>query len=487
MDSLDNLLAGIPNEAATGEGTPPEGVGSAAPPAGESQPDGNVGEQKDNKGAAEGGEGEGATGGADDAAKVLDQIRQAAQPQEGDSTVIRGLRELLQTKLDTIEPQQQQQQQQGAPELSERDREKLDMVNGLFDFDQNTMQPSTAQFVNKLVNMDSGVATQLMMDLSRVAVQNPEVEGWNLGHEFMRRIGLDPMKYNDLVALSRGEVQPEQFGLTQMPDWVPDEYQEAYKQMNPVLRVDVDTYLRSTDPGQKAAGLQLLQDKNLIIQNQIATQQRTAQDQATFNGDVARTVDEQLTLTYSGLLDSVSQNAAFKDVRVHSDDNVDQMVKSNIINGIAAMGDDNSVVASRAVEAFKKAGVDVDVDKVTGLLKSIKNETEIAVRAEKAARRQGLQTLPVQATEALDRRSRAVGQAIALANKYAAEALNRYSPPSTRQAPENTGDPNLGGGQGGANDKGGQRKVDGVLTLKELDDSVLETAKRIREGTAQTA
>lgn len=360
------------------------------------------------------------------------------------------------------------------------------MVDGLFDLDQQTFQPSTSRFVQKLVSTDSGIATQLMMDLSRVAVQNPDVEGWNLGHEFMKRIGLDPMKYNDLVALSRGEITGEQYGIQEMPEWIPEQYQEAYKQMNPVLRIDVDTYLRSTDPGQKAAGLQLLQDKNTVINNAVASQQRQQQEQATFMGDVNRTVNEQLELTFGGLLDSVAKNEVFTGIKVHTDDAVDRLVKSNVINGIAAMGDDNSVVAARAVQAFKDAGVEIDAAKVGGLLKTIRAETEIAVKAEKAARRQGLETMPVQATEALARRSKAVGEAIALANRYAAEALNRYSPPASRKDPPPPGEPNLGGGQGGQGDQG-QRRVDGVKTPKELDDSILETAKRIREGAAQTA
>jgi hypothetical protein len=476
---LDTALEGIDIPQATGEGSQPGAPGSAAPeivPPADGDGEGtNAGETpKDDIGEGQEGTEEKTQ------EQILEELRQAAEPQPTDTSTIKQLRELLKTRVDKLVPQDPGQ---GEAALSDSDRERLDMVQGLFDYDIENDRPTTRPFVEKLAAKDHTLVGQLLLDSINVPVPNTEIRGWTYGHELLQQMGLDPMKFPDLVRFSRGEISGEAFGIEQMPEYVPAEYHEAYKQLNPVTRSDVDIYLRGDDPAQKAAAMQTLQDKYNVIQRTQEEAQRQQRETETFNQTIGREVETQVEQTYVNLLETVAQNKAFTEVKVHGDANVDGFVKQTIINQIVALGDDNAILAKRAVESFKQMGVDVDHQKVNGILDSIKKNTEIAVRAERQAKARGQQT-SAQAEEAKARVSSAVGQAVSLANRIAGEALKKYSPPSVvKDTPKDRQEPNFKRGDGGsrARDEG---TGNGALKPQDLDALINNTVATLRE-TAQ--
>lgn len=475
---LDAALEGIETPQATeGEGSQPGAPGSAAPetlPPADDKGEGTTAGETPKDDIGEGQEGtEEKT-----PEQVLEELRQAAEPQPTDNSTIKQLRSLLKTRLDTVTPQDPSQ---GDVALSDTDREHLEMVQGLFEYDLENDRPTTRPFVEKLAAKDHTIVGQLLLDSINVPVPNSQIGGWTYGHELLQQMGLDPMKFPDLVRFSRGEISGEAFGIEQMPEYVPAEYHEAYKQLNPVIRSDVDIYLRGDDPAQKAAALQALQDKNQLIQKHQEELQRQQRENETFNQTISQEVETQVVQTYTHLLDTVAQNKAFTDVKVHSDPNVDGFVKNTIINQIVALGDDNAVLARRAVESFKEMGVQVDHQKVNSILDSIKKNTEVAVRAEKQAKARGLQT-SAQAEEAKARVSSAVGQAVSLANKIAGEALKKYSPPFVVKDPPPKGEPNFKRGDGGSRGTSDTGK-NGAMSPAELDALIANTTNALREST----
>lgn len=477
MSELDAALANIAIPPATGEEATPDSLGSAAPetapPADDAAQGQPVGEeiQKDQIG-----EGEGEVQEKTDE-QVLEELRQAAEPQQGDTSTIKELRSLLKTRLDKLQPTDPGQ---GEATLSDSDREALELVQGIYAYDLENNTPTTVPFIEKLVQKDSSLVEQLLKDVINVPMPGSQINGWTYGHQLLQQIGLDPMKFNDLVKFSRGEISGDAYGIETVPDYVPAEYQEAYKSLNPVLRQDVDIYLNGTDATQKAAALQTLQDKNQILLRTREEAQRQVESERDFNYTVQQEVETQVTNTYDNLLETIGKNPAFQQVKVHSDATVDQFVKGTIINQICALGDPNAVLAKRAADSFQQMGVKVDRAKVTQILKNINDNIEIAVKAEKHAQARK-QNTSAQAEEAKQRVSRYVGEAVSLANRIAGEALKKYSPPSSVTTdPQNDRDPNLKAAvRGNANADG---RPPEVKSMADLDALILNTAKNIREN-----
>jgi len=478
MNGLQEALEGIQPES-SGEAEPPEALGSAAPetqPPTEGEGEGKeVGENVGDGAADKDQAGEQPEEKTQD--QVLEELRTAATPQEGDNATIKGLRSLLKERVDKYD---QEAPGQSPPALSDSDRENLEMVQDLYGYDLEKDQPTTVSFINKLAAKDHNLVGQLLSDALNVPVPNAEIQNWTYGHELLQNMGLDPMKFPDLVKFSRGEIDGASYGIEAVPDYVPQEYQEAYKQLNPVTRTDVDIYLRGEDQAQRVAGLQLLQDKQKLLEGARFNQQRETREQETFNQQVGQDVETQIIQTYSTLLDTVEKNKAFMDVKVHSDPNVDSMVKSTIINQVAALGDENAVLANRALASFKAMGVNVPADQVNTLLKTIRDNTEIAVRAERKAKANN-QTTSAQAEEAKARVSKAVGEAVGLANRIAGEALQKYSPPGVVKADPDKGEPNLRGGERSQGQRQGEERPAGVMTPAELDAMILNTSQAMRE------
>jgi hypothetical protein len=490
-DGLTRALEEIPIYG-TGEEAEPDSLGTSAPVEGaqdevdttdlQTPPEEKVREE-DKEGQQEPEpekeakpEGEG-----DEATKRIEEMKELAKPQEGDSALIKSLREALDFRLETQQPPAT-----AAPELSDRDREAIDLVTDLYGFDEDRGYPTTRAFVEKVATRDGDLAGQLMWDVANTQLRNADrPEGWTYGHEFLSRMGLDPNKVDELAKFSRGEISGEQYGVVSVPQYIPPEYQEAYKQLDEVSRIDVDIYLQSESPNQKAAGLQRLMDRQAIINTNVANQQRYAQENATFEQVVSQEVDTQLVTTYNTMLDTIKQNPAYKEIKVSGDGALDSMIKDTIISNVTALGDDNSVLAKRAAEGFEKAGIKIDLPALRGLLQQIEADTRISVRADRRGKAEN-RDFSVQVQEALKRRSDNVAKALAIGNRVFSESLKKFSAtPFVKGKDPKGAEPNLGGGKGQLSGQGGRQTENGrpgAMSPAELDAMVLNTARGFREG-----
>lgn len=395
----------------------------------------------------------------------------AIKEQPNDTELIKRLRNLAKTKYEDYQTRVQQ------PTIDSRAQEQQELVQELYGFDMERGVPTTQGFAQKLAAKDIGLAQQTFMDLGTIEVADEGIQGYTLGHRYLESIGLDPFKIEELRAFSRGEINGEKFGVVESPDFIPTEYAAAYKQLPEVLRTDIDIYLTGQNPDQRAAALQLLQDKQSVISQAAATQENFRTAEMNFNNEVSTTVAAELDTAYKGLLGAVKQNPAYTGVKVSSNPHVDSTVKDSIISQINALGDPRSILAQQAVETFRTLGVQVDMPKVEKLLGDIESNTQIAVKAEKLGKLQN-RDYSTHVQEALGRRSAAISQTIALANKYFSDTLAVLTKSVTGEITTETGLPNIYGGVP-QNTGDAPRKN---LTFAELDTAALSVARSLREA-----
>jgi hypothetical protein len=190
-----------------------------------------------------------------------------------DTPLVRRLRGVLRTKL---EPQA----------LGEREQEALQVMESLFGFDSDAGAPTAKAFAEYLAKKDLTVANQAYRDLANIPVNE---DGWTIGHQFLKDIGLDPYKLEELRQFSRGEIQSQ--AVVNMPEYVPQEYAEAYKGLNEILRADIDIYLNSSDDRQRSTALELLRDKQQAIDFKVQQEQQAIEAQNTLNSSIRDDVD----------------------------------------------------------------------------------------------------------------------------------------------------------------------------------------------------
>lgn len=388
-----------------------------------------------------------------------------------DTDLVKKLRGLVKTKFDDYKSRIESQQQ---PSLTQEQLDAIEMVNGLYGFDTESGKPTAKTFVDKLVQRDFGLAEQTLYDLVNTPVPNAEYQGYTLAHRLLEQMGLDPFKIEDLRALSRGE-HTSFTPTTDVPDLIPKEYTEAYKEFNEVARSDIEIYLNSDDPNQRAAALQMLQDRQTVINNRAADVQRQQQMEMQFNSEVVQEVDNQLSTTYQGLLDGIKKNPAYTEIKVSANDQIDSMVKNTLIAQLTALADPNSVFASQGLAAFENIGIKIDAKQVTDLMETIEKETAIAVKADKAGKLQNRDySAHVQA--ALGRRNSAVQRVLALANKYFSEALGTMTNKQVTRPTPNSGIPNI---SGITPSQGQEQQKRSFSTLEAL---ALETARTLQNN-----
>jgi hypothetical protein len=375
-----------------------------------------------------------------------------------DTPLVRRLRGVLRNKL---EPQA----------LGEREQEALQVMESLFGFDPDAGAPTAKAFAEYLAKKDLTVANQAYRDLANIPVND---EGWTIGHQFLKDIGLDPYKLEELRQFSRGEIQSQ--AVVNMPEYVPQEYAEAYKGLNEILRADIDIYLNSSDERQRSTALELLRDKQQSINFRAQQEQQAVEAQNTLNTSIRADVDNTLATTYQGLLDAVKTNPAYTNVVVSSNPQADTFIKDSIIAQINAVGDPNRILASQAVAAFKAQGIEIDTAKVSDLMRTIEVNTEIAVKAEKLGKIQN-KDYSVQIQEAKRKAADATTRALGLANKYFSQSLANITntsvsnPSNAPTPPVISSDPASQGSQSNR-----------AKTPKELDEMILGTAAAIQKA-----
>lgn len=416
---------------------------------------------------------------AESAEDPFSEFKELAQEQQGDSDLVRKLRGIVKTKFEDFQSRYQQ------PQIDDEAAKAMDLVKDLYGFDTQTGAPTTVNFARKLAQQDLNLAQQTMLDLASVEVPNANVQGYTLAHQFLEQLGLDPFKIEELRQYSRGEINPLDAGVSvEVPSYIPQQYANAYKSMNEVLRTDLDIYMTSDNPDQRSAALQMLQDKSVVMAQEQAYRQQQSQMQQQFAQEVNTTVEQNLDKTYQGLLDGIKKNPAYTGVKLSSNPQIDQTVKDSLIAQINALADPRSILATQAVRSFDALGVKVDINKVEQLLSTIANETEVAVKADKLSKVHN-RDYSTHVQQALTRRNSAINQTLSLANKYFSEALSAMTNQSKQVSngvSMEGGMPNISGMSGFQPDSQEGRKS---LSQSELENFALNTARQLQNAAKQ--
>lgn len=463
MDQLDTGAGVLPDNSATA-GTPPTGDVSVTPPnedltltpppldEGKTISEQTVEPPKEEDSEL-----------SDDLKSEMESVIEA---KDNDSALVKKLRDLVKTKYEDYEAKVK------PAELPESQKEALELIEGIFEFDIESGRPTTRTFAEKLSKKDMNLAAQALEDLSMVPVDE---RGFTLGHKFLEKIGLDPLKLDDLRRFSRGEVDPVDYGMVKVHDKVPRELSEAYKSLSHINRTDVDIYLDSEDQMKVSAALQTLRNQQTVIDNTKAQAEFQERQQLQFNNDVAAAMETDLTSTYNGVLETLKTNPAYVNVALSSDKNVDSMVKDSLIAQLNSLGDPRSVLAQQAVKTFESRGVKIDIPQIEGLMRTIENSTQTAIAAEKLGKLQG-RDYSTQIQEAYARKVAAVSKLTALGNKYFSQAMANLSGVSLKQPDPKSGVPPLTG----QNVPPGEATPGKAKTFAELDADVLNIAAALR-------
>lgn len=390
-----------------------------------------------------------------DLAKQAEELRALATNQEGDPDLVKNLRQTLRDRTVNYEALNNylinnvpEQQNNTPAELGEREQRAIGLYDSLFDFDPKSGIPVTEKFSNGLVEIGIGLASQVGFDLmAKPFVMEDRPEGWTVGHEYLKNIGLDPNKYQLLREVSEGKANLREMGVVEIPDYVPASYTDAYKTLPHALRVDVDNYLSNTSNDIRSIGLQVLQDRHTNMQNETSRQQSRIEQENALNQEVIGTAAKLMEDSFTTILDSLKENPVYTSIKVSSEELIDSTFKDSLISQINALGDDNSILASRAMTNLAKYGVEVDRGQVKNLLTSIEKNANIIAKAERLQESNPKVDYNPQIENAKRNLGDAQLKATALGNKYFTTALKFISSggklPATGKQPD--GSPQLSG------------------------------------------
>jgi hypothetical protein len=401
----------------------------------------------------------------DEISDIKAEMESVIESNANDSQLVKKLRDLVKIKYDDFSSKEV---------LPETQKETVDLVKGLFEFDPELGQPTTRNFAKKLAEKDINIASQALADLSNVALDE---NGWTLGHQFLENLGLDPYKINELRQYSRGEIEAETYGIVPDNESVPKELQEAYKSLDSVTRSDVNLYLDSDNEMQKMAALRTLRNQQVVIDNDRFRQESVKTAESQFNTEVFTSTAQDLETTYGGVMEALKTNPAYTNVVISSNKDLDTVVKDSVIAQLNALGDPRSVLAKQAEATLNAHGVKVDTQKIQQLMNTIENTTRIAIAAEKKAVLDRRDYTP-QIQDALKQKSDAVASLTALGNRYFSQVLKKLTGVDT-----NT--PNPEGGIPSITSKGQPIETpskNGAKTMAELDAEILGIAQSISAG-----
>lgn len=412
----------------------------------------------------------------DEQDKLLKELKEAAEEQPNDSKTIRHLRSLLKTKLDNVSlstPKETENVEES--NVDNTQQEAIDFYNSLFGFDTAQGKPTSKDFVTKVAEKDFSLASQTFSDFTNLEIPDSPISGWTLGHEYLKSIGLDPFKIEELRQVSNGEIPASNYGLEDIPEHVPDEYRQAYKNLSKVVKDDIDIYLNSDKPEQKAAAIQILQDRNATLQAEEAKKLSENDAKRSFELSVIQEVDTRLEQTFDGLLEAIKVNKVYSDVKLSSNEIQDRALKDAIIIQLNGIGEENPIMVKRSLGYFDKLGVKIDINKVNELLTDIRENTKIIVQAEKLGQRNNV-SYATQIQAAKTRKTEAEAATLALANKYFSDSVTKLS------SGKKVIDFDPAGGLPPVEGENRQTStIPGVKSLAELDSYVLALAKQNQE------
>lgn len=265
-------------------------------------------------------------------------------------------------------------------ELGETEQQAMDLYRALHSFDNETGRPTARAFAQKLVEKDVTLATEAAWDIFN---QPLDANGMTVGHSLMERMGLDPYKLEEYRQYTRGEIKGTQYGIVEVPDNVPPEYVEAYKSLSEVNRNDVDLYIDAADTATRQAGLEILRNKQAMIDFDRMRTESEQQRVETFQRDVNVQIEKEERETFTNMIESFKETPTYKNATISGIPEVDSSIKDTITMSILQLGDLSSISGQQALKFFENWGVLIDPKEITTLIDEISGNIQSAVKAEK--------------------------------------------------------------------------------------------------------
>jgi hypothetical protein len=320
------------------------------------------------------------------------------------------------------------------------DKEAAELYRGLTSFDLERNQPSAKPFAEKLVQKDPSLAYQAGVDILSQSVPGDE-KGWTFGHHYLNNLGIDPNRLEEAKAFLEGKVESK-VSYTETPQFVPKEFQDAYKSLSERAREYLDFQLDSDDADEKKAGLEHLQLKQFQIDQRKAQEQTQQQAQQTLSREIETEVVKDTLGTFNQFVEQFRESPTYKNVSMSANPTVDAAYKEAINLMVVNLAEPDTVAGQQAANLFKSLGVAVDSAKISELIGIVNGSIETSVRAGKQNYLPAKANADTQKTQALTRLS-------ALRNSIWTQAIAKITA-GQKDAAQELGDggmPNFGGSQ----------------------------------------
>jgi hypothetical protein len=316
--------------------------------------------------------------GLDDAEQVeIDSVLAEAEAEAAktNTPLVKHLRKVVET-------QKAELKKLASNSLTDIDREAVELYQGLTSFDNERGVPSAKQFAETLAQKDPNLAYQAAIDL--LGLQAPgEADGYSFGHAYLQANGIDPAHIDDHRAFAEAGYKHENVSFSKVPEFVPQEYQDAYKQLSEKAREYLDFQLDSEDEFEKNAGLEILQNKQFRIDQQKAKEQFQAESQQKLAQEIETAVIHDTLQTYNTFVEEFYETPTFKDVQVTGNTLADSAIKKSVNLMVVNLAEPETVAGQQALAFFQELGVKVDTQKISEQIGIINGSIETGVKAGK--------------------------------------------------------------------------------------------------------
>jgi nucleoside diphosphate kinase len=312
--------------------------------------------------------------GLDDAEQVeIDSVLAEAEAEAAktNTPLVKHLRKVVET-------QKAELKKLASNSLTDIDREAVELYQGLTSFDNERGVPSAKKFAESLAQKDPNLAYQAAVDL--LSLQAPgEIDGFSFGHAYLKANGIDPTRLDDIRSFLEGN---QKTTFEQVPEYVPKEYQDAYKQLSEKAREYLDFQLEG-DEFERNAGLEVLQNKQYRIDEQNAKEQYQSQAQAKLAQEIESEVITDTLQTFNSFVENFYETPTFKDVQVSGNQLVDSAIKKSVNQMVVNLAEPDTVAGKQALSLFQELGVSVDSQKIAELIGIVNGSIETSIKAGK--------------------------------------------------------------------------------------------------------
>lgn len=367
------------------------------------------------------------------AAESIDEINLAEGADEAEAASIEKLEPSLAKHLRKVIASKEAEIKRLSSQPQEINQEAVDLYNGLTSFDNERGVPSTKPFAEKLVAKDPTLAYQTVADIANMEVPGDE-NGWTFGHHFLKANGIDPTRLDDVRSFLEGN-QPQMY--QEIPEYVPAEYHEAFKNYSPQVRENLEYQL--ADPDQRQAALELLQDRQWRIDQRKEQERSQVETQARVAREVQTEIETGTVQTYSKFVDDFTTTPTYTNATVSGNPTVDGAIKFSLNQTLLNLAEPDSVAGKQALGYFQTLGINIPLKEIQEQIGMINGAIETSVKAEKGGH-------SVHKSQADAIKAAALGRLSGLRNQIFAQAIKKMAGEQQQNATQlnNAGLPNFG-------------------------------------------